>query len=249
MWEDSEVKVFHFIDLGNKVSPFEQNSHGIGCMLWPPSCQADLAFWQNLLPQVLRSPRTSREHGTSLFPIFRAANRSQKKISCWVLPKSPSLDVTSATTTATTAVCPSDWPAVTVPEFTGAFPAVWAVIFIPLFLHPHTNNPWEPLILAPVQKHFVLLFIFYFSITCHQIILSEIIGRPRDLFSQVNRQCESSHGAAGQHVGFRGLILTEVICGSPASRPSWHNHCLLRQKAWDFPYIHLAVLAADLIRE
>lgn len=55
------------------------------------SCQTDMAFWQNFLPQVLHSLRTSREHGISLFPIFRATNRNISKKSCKERPKSPSL--------------------------------------------------------------------------------------------------------------------------------------------------------------
>lgn len=37
----------------------------------------DVEFWQNILPLALGSPRSSREQGPCLFPIWRATNRTK----------------------------------------------------------------------------------------------------------------------------------------------------------------------------
>lgn len=81
-------------------------------------------------------------------------------------PKSPSLNIVllQQQPPATTAVCPADRPTVTVPEFTGAFPAVWTAIFIAMFSTPTLASPGSPFILAPAQKHFVWLFLIYLSV-------------------------------------------------------------------------------------
>lgn len=146
-----------------RVSPLEPNEHGVGYMSLPQSCQADMAFWQNLFPQVLCSPRTSRENGSSLFPIFWATNRT-KQICCGVLPKGPSLNVIPTTTVATTAVRPSGRPAVTVPELTGAFPAVWTAISIPLSSTPTPATPGSPTFWhRPRSNLFSFFFFFFFN--------------------------------------------------------------------------------------
>lgn len=141
---DSDVKMLPFIDLclRQSQSPWSELAWR-GCVSLPQLCQANMAFWQNLLPLVLRSPRTSREHGPSLFPIFWATNRTKQNMFI-VLPKGPLPNVTPTTTAATTAVCPSGRPAVTVPEFTGAFPAVWTAISIHCPAPPHQQPLGAP---------------------------------------------------------------------------------------------------------
>lgn len=209
----------------------------------------ETALWQHVLPQVLCSLRNPREHGTSLFPIFNAPNRTDKK--CWILlPKSPSLSRTSeraagcvhASIRRVCGHCPRSW---------GAFPVVWAAIFISLFSTllqqpPKIGSCPEALCLLSVCV-WECVCMFLNIISGHHIILSEIIGWAKDWKSQVNRQCESSHGAAGRHVGRGGWESPAWFVG-PQAPPLWHHHCL-RLKAWDFPYIHLAVLAVPLIRE
>lgn len=65
--------------LWDKVSALEQCSHGAGCMSSPQSCQADVAFWQNLLPQVLRSPRTFPRTWTQLVSHLLGHKQNQTK--------------------------------------------------------------------------------------------------------------------------------------------------------------------------
>lgn len=95
------------------------------------------------------------------------------KICCIVLPKDPSFHVTPTTTAATTAACPSGRPMVTVPEFTGAFPAVRAAISIQCPPPPH-QQPLGALHFGICPEAFCFS-LFYIIAGCH-IILSEIIG-------------------------------------------------------------------------
>lgn len=112
------------------------------------------------LPQDL--PRTSDQ----LVSHLRRHKQKQKKKSCKVRPKSPSLNVAllQQQPPATTAVRPAGRPTVTVPEFTGAFPAVWTAIFIAMFSTPTLATPGSPFVLAWAQKHFVWLFLIYLSV-------------------------------------------------------------------------------------
>lgn len=80
---------------------------------------------------------------------------------------------------AITSVHPSDRTAVTVPEFLGVFPIVWAAIFILLFsaLTPAVPNVgFCPEALCLLFVHVcVCVLLFEIIYGCH-IILSEIIG-------------------------------------------------------------------------
>lgn len=88
----------------------------------------------------------------------------KKKKSRNVRPKSPSLNVVllQQQPPATTAVRPAGRPTVTVPEFTGAFPAVPDSYFHCYVLHPHTSNPWEPLYFGTGPETFCLAVSFLF---------------------------------------------------------------------------------------
>lgn len=91
-------------------------------------------------------------------------HKQNRKKYC-VLPKGPSFNVTTATTAATTAVRSSGRPAVTVPEFTGAFPAVWTAIFISLFSTPTPETPGSPSFWYRSRNILfsIFLFLFFFN--------------------------------------------------------------------------------------
>lgn len=124
------------------------------------------------------------------------------------------------------------------PRIYRGFPCSLGCYFHFILLYPYPSSPKYWLLSRRIVLTFCACVCFVFLNNfwpSHNLKWDNRMSER--LKDNVNGQCESSHGAAGQ---FKGLILTEIICGSPASRPLWHDHCLLRQKAWDFPYIHLA---------
>lgn len=141
------------------------------------------------LPQDL--PRTSNQLVSHLQG--HKQKQKKKKKSRNVRPKSPSLNVVllRQQPPATTAVRPAAGPTVTVPEFTGAFPAVPDSYFHCNVLHPHTSNPWELLYFGAGPEAFCLavsfsIYLFFFFahplpppppllliMTCLEIISSE----------------------------------------------------------------------------
>lgn len=130
----------HFLSL--ETVPLKQDLDGIG--LWyrfRRCCANKMALWQNLLPQVLCSLRSPREHGTSLFPIFNAPNRTSKKMLYIVAKKSIIQRYYWKDCSLLHLCIHQTGSAVTVPEFTGAFPLVWAAILISLF---STLTPASP---------------------------------------------------------------------------------------------------------
>lgn len=147
----------------DKVHPLEQNFNDEGCMALPLSCQANVAFWQKLLPQVQFSLRTPREHGSSLFPIFRATNRTgEKKNVAKCCQKVYHLTLLLKQLMLLQ-LCIHQAGYGQCPRIYRGFPHVLGSYFHSTVLHAHSSNPWEPLILASVQKHFcLLLFLGFF---------------------------------------------------------------------------------------
>lgn len=158
-----------------------------------------MVLWQNLLPQVLCSLKNPREHGTSSFPIFNAPNRTckkKKKNVCCCQKVHHSTPLLNGLLAAPS-VHPSDGSCGHCPRIYRGFPRRLSCYFHFPLLYPYSS---ESHILASVQKHcvyFPCVFFLKLFLGC-RVIWSEIIRWAKDSKSQVNRQCESSHGAAGR---------------------------------------------------
>lgn len=134
----------------------------------------------------ISSLRNPREHGTSLFPIFNASNRtSKKKKSCIFFAK------TSIIQRYYWKDCSllhlwihQTGSAVTVPEYYRGFPPSLSCYFHFALLYPYSS---ESHILASVQKHCVYFQCVYFlkEFPGRRVILSEIIWWANDPKSQV----------------------------------------------------------------
>lgn len=199
-----------FFFFQRKVS--EQNLSDIGFMSLLLSCQTDMAFWQNLLPQVLHSLRTSREHGISLFPIFWATNRNTTKKKLWRAAKKPIVNVTLLQQLPLLQLCVHQAG----PEFRGAFPAVWTAIFIAMFSTPTLPTHGSPLFWHWTKTVlFGCCFLFFFL--NHYQTWTNL---KREAFTESQDSVKVHMEPLDSVLDFRGLILTEVICESPVSWPS-----------------------------
>lgn len=152
---DSDVKLLPSINMfETKSGPSSRARMALGARCWRSHAKPTWHFGRISSHRSSAPPGPPENTDPACFP-SSGLQTEPNKICCRVLPRGPSLNVIPTTTNTTTAVRLSSKPAVTVPEFTGAFPAGLDGYFHSTVLHPHTSYPWEPLSLASAQKHFV----------------------------------------------------------------------------------------------
>lgn len=209
---DCGVKMLNFFKLfffQRKVS--EQNLSDIGFMSLLLSCQTDMAFWQNLLPQVLHSLRTSREHGISLFPIFWATNRNTTKKSCEERPKSPSLTLHYCNNCRYYS-CVSIRRA---QNLGGLSPRSGQLFSLQCSPPPHYQPMGAPYFgTGPRLLCLAVVVLFFLN---HYRTWTNL---KREAFTESQDGVKVHMEPLDSVLDFGGLILTEVICESPVSWPS-----------------------------